>query len=386
LSPRAAKASFHTDWLTILQFAGAALALAILLSVGGAVLLGGLTLSAAEGFTSLLTASSLFFISLLVAPSLYFSFRRILGNLSAPLHIERRYWFLLLLLPAVFALGLWATDQNYELLIVLFNLFTIGLSVAWVAYVAVRGIRIGSLQRAWGALASGLAATPFFALLIEGAALLVGGVLLGLYVQSSTTLAPVFEELQQIPDPDLLAQSLGQLVSDPLIFAAALFGLSVFVPIVEELLKPIGVYLLLGRNLTNAQGFAIGALCGAGYALAETALISANPEDLLVGNLARFGTTAMHIFTAALSGYGLAWARNQRNWLIAPAFLLLSMLIHGVWNGVAVVMAAFMLQQSAATTELTMSVGLAATVLGLLAFGSLAGLYVMNRRLAAATT
>jgi hypothetical protein len=385
LSPRAAARTKPApiDWLSILQFACAALAVAILLSVAGATLLSGFTLSASEGFAMLLVSFSMFFLATLLGPSVYYSMRRILGSASAPLRLDRRHGLLLLLLPLVFAAGLWATGQNYELLIVIFNLLTIGLSVAWVAWVAVRGIHVGSLQRAWGALASGLAATPFFALIIEGVALLIGGFLLGIYIQGNSTLAPVLEELQQIRDPELMAQNLGQLAADPLVFAAALFGLSVFVPIVEELLKPIGVYLLMGRKLTNAQGFAIGALCGAGYALAETALISANPEDLLVGNLARFGTTAMHIFTAALSGYGLARARNQRNWLIAPAFLLMSMVLHGVWNGVAVMMAAFTLQDPAAATELTLSVGVAAGVLGVLAFGSLAALYVINRRLVA---
>ncbi len=373
------------DWLTILQFALSSLAVATLLTVAGAALVSALTVSAQEGFPMLLAAGSMSFLAALLSPSVYFSLRRILGYTSAPTQLERkRYGLIFLLVPIVLGAGLWATDQNYELLIVIFNLLTVGLSVAWILWVGVRGIRIGSLQRSWGAVGRGMTATPLFALIIEGLALLVAGVFLGLYIESNPSLAQIFDQVQGMHSPEEMLNGLGQLASDPLIFAVILFGLSVFVPVVEEILKPIGVYLLLGRKLTNAQGFAIGALCGAGYALAETVLNSGAMESLLIGNVARFGTTAMHIFTAALSGYGFARARNSGNWLLAPGFLLVSMILHGIWNAAAVLTATSSLQVVDINIAQLSPVALVSvSVLGLMAFGSLLGLYVINRRLVA---
>jgi hypothetical protein len=387
LSPRRAAPPKRApiDWLSILQFSLSALAVAALLSVASVSLLSALTQSAQDGFPMLLLAASMFVLAALLMPSIYYSLRRILGYASAPLQLERkRYGLILLLIPVALAAGLWSTDQNYELLIVIFNLLAVALSVAWILWIGIRDIRIGSQQRGWGALGSGMTATPFFALIIEGLALLVAGVALGLYIQGNPSLTQVIDQLQGMHSPEEMIEGVGHLAADPLIFATILFGLSVFVPIVEEVLKPIGVYLLLGRKLTNAQGFAIGALCGAGYALAETMLNSAGPDSLLIGNVARFGTTAMHIFTAALSGYGFARARNSGNWLLAPAFLLVSIVLHGAWNAAAVVMATSTLHMSGPVlAEFSPAAILSASLLGLLAFGSLFGLYVINRRLVA---
>lgn len=375
------------DWLTLLQFGLGALAICVTLGAAVFSLTGALVVQVDTGaaLAEFILAASYFALSLLLIPSTFYSLQHILGMQSKSFRSAgSRFAVAVLLVPLILLAGVWATERDLQPLILLTHLATTVLTVAWLAWVALRGIQLGSSQRGWGAFGSGLAATPLLALLVEGLALIFAGVIAVAYIQANPELQGTLDVFSATTTPEDVFLALNTLTRDPVLFIGAFLGLSVFVPIVEELLKPIGVYLLLGRNLTNAQGFALGALCGAGYAIAETLLGNSTPELLLVGGVGRFGTTAMHIFTAALSGYGLARARNEGNWLLAPLFLLGSMVIHGLWNASVV----FVVAASLNMTELSLEMAPVALggicVLGLLAAGSILFLHVFNRRLVAA--
>jgi RsiW-degrading membrane proteinase PrsW (M82 family) len=168
------------------------------------------------------------------------------------------------------------------------------------------------------------------------------------------------------------------------VLGTALVGLGLFVPLIEELFKPIGVLLLLRRPLTAAQGFALGALCGAGYALAENLTIGADAETWALISVGRFGTTIMHIFTAALSGYALARAKNEKRYLALIGTYLLNVFIHGAWNSLVVLNSAAAISaigpKGLLPPEMTV---VAASLLLLLALTCLFFLRRYNLRLAA---
>ncbi len=77
---------------------------------------------------------------------------------------------------------------------------------------------------------------------------------------------------------------------------------SVMIPMLEELVKPLAVWLFGNQISTPAQGFALGALCGASFALLETFGVSAQSDDWTTLLLTRLGTDILHVTTAALMG------------------------------------------------------------------------------------
>ena len=72
---------------------------------------------------------------------------------------------------------------------------------------------------------------------------------------------PSQEELLKIMQPYL---------THPLVVYSVFAFLAALVPLIEEVLKPVGMAFLVGRSITPAQGFAAGVLSGAGYALCES--------------------------------------------------------------------------------------------------------------------
>jgi RsiW-degrading membrane proteinase PrsW (M82 family) len=155
-----------------------------------------------------------------------------------------------------------------------------------------------------------------------------------------TGLAQQLEQAQQFgSSPELLMRMLAPYLSDPrVIFAAFTFG-AVIVPLIEEALKPLGVWLLAGSHLTPAEGFTAGVLCGAGYALIESLLLSSNGGTEWVSlAFARIGTGVVHILTSGLTGWGLASAWAENRYLRLGVAYLGAVMIHGLWNGLTVLM------------------------------------------------
>jgi hypothetical protein len=158
--------------------------------------------------------------------------------------------------------------------------------------------------------------------------------------------------------------------------------MAVFVPAVEEIFKPLGVWLFAGKLNSIAQGFALGALSGAGYALIETVGASAQTTEWAALLLGRIGTALLHITTSALMGAAIVSAWRERRFLRLLGIYVLATLLHGLWNALAVL---FSFSTLAELGELPGRLGTAQPVaiagMSLLALGFLSILVVMNRRL-----
>ena len=134
-------------------------------------------------------------------------------------------------------------------------------------------------------------------------------------------------------DPEAVLDALAPFLARPgVIFAILLFGAGV-VPLIEEALKPVGVWLLAGKDLSPASGFAAGVLSGAGYALFESLSLTSASEAWAPVVVARVGTALIHIFTTGITGWALALAWRKKQYLLLGGVYLFAVLIHGLWNG-----------------------------------------------------
>ncbi|HEX9596977.1 MAG TPA: PrsW family glutamic-type intramembrane protease, partial [Anaerolineales bacterium] len=357
MSPARAKKPKPTslDWLTISQFGLGALGLSLAWMLALFSLIESMlhAVDAGEQLFSrlgdLVPIASLFVIGLLLLPSTFYALRRLLGRASLPAKVPGRLFGLaILLFPLLLAGGSWAVQAGLGWLALLAHLLAALLLVGWLLWLALRGLRPGSAQRSWGAFGSGMVASPILAFSLEAIGLIALILFLAIYIQVNPALSGVVTSLESATsaNPEVLIQELAPLFNDPLVLLTAFLSLSLFVPVIEELLKPFAVYLLLRRELSEAQGFALGALSGAGYALAENLALNTQPENLFLVAAGRFGASAMHILTAALSGYALVRAKQQRRIWPFVGILALNIFIHGLWNGMVLLTTAAALTQT----------------------------------------
>jgi RsiW-degrading membrane proteinase PrsW (M82 family) len=116
----------------------------------------------------------------------------------------------------------------------------------------------------------------------------------------------------------------------------ALIYIAVLVPAIEEIFKPVGVWLFAGK-LSPAQGLTLGALSGAGYGLIETVGVTTQTSEWASLLFSRIGTGLLHITTSALMGAAIVLAWRERRYLRLLGTYLLAMLLHGLWNSLAII-------------------------------------------------
>jgi len=298
-------------------------------------------------------------IGLILVPSAVYALLRLTGRRPARLLPTPRWLrpsLLIFLLPLVLLAGWWVSQQGAlgEVALPFFHILAIGIPVLWLAHLAIRDLPTGSPQRAWGALGSGSVLSPALILIMELGVMLGGVAAVSVWISGNadalgelTTLGQQLERAQQTGfTPEMLVHLLAPYLRDPrVIFAAFAFG-AVIVPLIEEALKPLGVWFLAGSHLTPEEGFTAGVLCGAGYALIESLLLSSNGGTEWVSlAFARIGTGVVHILASGLTGWALASAWAEGRYLRLAAAYLGAVLIHGLWNGLTVLMVAAGLSQ-----------------------------------------
>jgi hypothetical protein len=351
--PSTQRTSVH--WPTVAQFVLSALAALNLMGLGLTLAFSGMvqrfsgSLPGLEELPVLLLAAGMIASGVLVLPSALYALRRLLGRpaLGLPIALQRlRPTLLIFLFPLVLWAGFQTARQDEVSWFVLpvLHVLAVGLPVLWLAYLGMRGLNAGSPQRAWGLLASGLALAPALIFLVEVLAAFVI-VILGMAVLSSRpeTMGEI-ESLAErllsgLSSPAAATRILGPYLVNPKVIFTVFAFVAVIVPLIEELLKPLGVWLLLGRSLSPAEGFAAGLLCGAGYALTESLALASSQEDWAALVFARIGTGVIHILASGLVGWGLASAWSRRSYLSLGLVYLLAVSIHGLWNSLSIVQA-----------------------------------------------
>ncbi len=107
---------------------------------------------------------------------------------------------------------------------------------------------------------------------------------------------------------------------------------------IEESLKPAIIWFL-GKHLrAPVEGFVLGILCGAGFALLEGLIAASGATQMWGFALAgRAAASLMHITASGLLGWAIASAQLQKRYGRLIVVYILSVSIHGLWNGSAIV-------------------------------------------------
>lgn len=204
-----------------------------------------------------------------------------------------------------------------------------------------RGLFVGSRWRVWGILGVSLTITPFLLFMLEVVIVIGIVVFVVIYVAANPQAAMEFENLsRQLTFIDLESEEqalrviLPHLVK-PSVVVPALIFFSIVIPLLEELVKPLGVWLLVGKLDSAAQGFVFGALGGAGFALVETFNVSGQMGEWGIVLFTRIGTGLLHVTTSALMGGAIFLAVRERRYLRLLGTYLLVVLLHGLWNASA---------------------------------------------------
>jgi hypothetical protein len=284
--------------------------------------------------SSLFDAIGMFLCAALLIPLLICCIRKLRGQEIRPAKLQPiKFW------QAAGLLGGWVLliilgsilNAQFEfggLMALPFFLLGIALPVAGLVWVAIGGLPAGSRRRLWAAFSIGMIGSTIGAMALEYLIVGIATMAAGIVAVFSPKWLAIFQQVRiqatHAGDVQTLLTNLAPYLANPLVLILALLFAAVLSPIIEETLKPAAVWLL-GKTLRSpAEGFALGALCGAGFALLEGMLAaSGNFQMPGVGIAARAASSLMHITASGLMGWGIASARlENRYWRLAGAYLL----------------------------------------------------------------
>ena len=224
----------------------------------------------------------------------------------------------------------------------LLTLPAVALPIWLILRVGTKDLLVGSRWRMWGIFGLSMSYMPFLLFVLEVMVFVFIFIVAIIYIVASPERMGELELFSRQfmfidPESNEAIDLIMPYLTNPgaIIIAFTLFSL--IVPVMEEALKPLGVWLLAGKLKTQAHGFALGALCGAGFALVETLNISGQTDQWAGVLFARIGTGAMHITTSALMGAGIVSAWHEKRYLRLFSTYLFAIFIHGLWNAVALI-------------------------------------------------
>lgn len=244
----------------------------------------------------------------------------VLGTLTALAEIK---WLSLLILPVL------------TLLVILPPIWLfLGLGSA--------GFDLGPRWRAAGILGIGLTAGPLLMILLEMGILilmvLLGAAVIALYdIEQLRQFIEIASQLEGQADPELILDIVAPYLKSPVLITAILGYIALIVPLIEELLKPLAIWIFARTFTSPSQGFSLGILSGAAFAVLESLSASGDGSSswpVIVS--VRAGTSLLHIAASGLVGWGITRAFLEKR---AGPFLkayLCAVLIHGIWNACAI--------------------------------------------------
>jgi hypothetical protein len=276
----------------------------------------------------------------LLLPAAYYALVRLARKPPQHLAVEAvPTWAIISAWAACITLG--ALAVRFDLATVLFipplSVVATLLPIWLIARLAIHRLEHGSDLRGWGSLSLGTTAGPFLSTVLEGSFILLLLLLIVLAVLTSDALREallqVARQIEAAPTEQALLRLLVPLFLDRRAVFAAFMTLCIVTPIIEEALKPIAVWLGAGRISAPAQGFALGALCGAGFAAFESLMATASAgSDWATVVLLRAGTDIMHTTNAALMGWALVLAWQEHRYVRLALVYLAAIVVHGSWN------------------------------------------------------
>ena len=391
-------------WPSILAAVGGGLAFIIFLSGAGLFLFSGILAlispqSAEAGEAGLMFSymAASFLLSLLALPPVLLAVRRLSNGSSAlgflTVRLSRRQASLLVMIYLLVLVGgmLFSNLPQIDWLTMpILTVLGLSLPVILLLWLGTRNLPDSSSQRNWTVFNLSYTLSPLLILIIELLAIFSGIILLSIMlvffipdlsaqIEEFALMMETAQQTMQFPEEELY-----DLLQSPLVVAVLLGFASGIVPLVEESIKPLGVWLPAGRSLTPRDGWVLGLLSGAGFALIENLGNLAIGQEWAALTLARGGATALHMFNSAIIGYTFVLSRQQKRWHKVIIAFLGTLLLHSLWNTTAVLaMVASLQDPSAAGYGWPIGYLL---VLGLATAGTIWGIYRVNTKLAGASS
>ena len=215
-------------------------------------------------------------------------------------------------------------------------------SPIWFVFgIASRGIELGPRWRFFSIFSLSLTIAPVLMVVIE--LVVVALIIFGGAVYVAITQPELVSELEAMTlsfnenmSQEAMLAMLAPYLRNPVLIATGIGYIAIIVPLIEELFKPLAVWLFARKLESPAQGFALGVLSGAAFALFESLNASADGSmSWAVIVTARTGTSLLHMMTSGLVGWGIASAFGERRIGRFFAAYVLAVLIHGIWNAAA---------------------------------------------------
>jgi len=367
---------------------------ALLLFASGLI---GLTTSGEKGNTSFLfsTAWVALLVFALLLPSIVYAIARLSGHPLSAIALKNRYVIAvagLVIWPFLLVVGNNLSDSPEASIVLPFlQLFAIGLPLWWFLETGQRGLSTGSPQRTWGMASFSLLLSPLTALIIELIAMVVMAVLAFVIIgvhqpQLLDQLNYLMTQYRAGLDPSMAEQLSREALAQPGVIFCVLILFSGIAPMIEELIKPLALWVIAIRKPTPAQGFVCGLICGAAFALLESLGIasSSTGDAWLLNMLQRSGTGLLHITTCGLMGWGLASAWSQQKYLRSGLAFCGAVLLHGTWNAFGLLMGFIPFLGPTISAQLPVAAWMsqvAPVALGILALVALFILLGLNRSL-----
>lgn len=213
----------------------------------------------------------------------------------------------------------------------------------WLLFgIGTKGIELGPRWRFFGIFGLSMTIGPVLMILLE-MVLLVGVLIAGItvvYVQQPAfiqELLKLSKILKQETNQDAILKLFAPYISNPLVIVSAIGYVAIAVPSIEELLKPLAVWIFAKKIESPAQGFAMGVLSGAAFALIESLNASGDGSmswPVIVS--VRAGTSLLHMTASGLVGWGIVSAFHERRPSRFFVAYFTAVAIHGLWNACAV--------------------------------------------------
>jgi hypothetical protein len=252
---------------------------------------------------------------------------------------------LVILWSVVLLTGFFLIDAGKiaSLFMPLLSILGIILPICIYLFLATRNVDSIPLSRGWGSLGSGLTIAPLLGIFLEfGSLTLVFTFIMVFMMQDSSLLTGLEIAATRLTsgqeNPEILSNMLAAFIRHPINRFLIFSIIAGVVPIIEEIVKQIPIWLLAWRKLTPRTGLMMGTLGGAGFALTESLLsvsVIGGSDQWVYQIIGRAGAGLMHMITGALCGWGLSSAIEGKSYIKAILTYLTSVIIHGLWNAMA---------------------------------------------------
>ncbi|NJN80269.1 MAG: PrsW family intramembrane metalloprotease, partial [Anaerolineales bacterium] len=182
------------------------------------------------------------------------------------------------------------------------------------------GLELGARWRFFSIFGIGMTLAPLIMIVLEIVILFFGIVIGAIYLgitqpETMRELTALADRLAEVTDEQVMLNLLTPYISNPILIAIGIGYIAVIVPLIEELFKPLGVWLFAKQIETPAQGFALGLLSGAAFALFESLNASAD-GSISWGAIvtARAGTSLLHMTASGIMGWGIVSAFKEKKY------------------------------------------------------------------------